>query len=126
MPVGHVALDLRPAEDTRLGLRKAAHTDPAADLVDDTVVWVANLYVSHALQDCGFGRDTMRCAEEIASLEPLRATCVVLDTSSFGCVSSVFFPFPSRGWPLLSSLALFPSSRPSLTSVTDLEVLPLR
>lgn len=41
---------------------------------------MAGLYVSWCLQRYGFGREAMRLVEHIASLEPLSAKWIVLDT----------------------------------------------
>ncbi|KAK7704976.1 hypothetical protein SLS64_008324 [Diaporthe eres] len=68
VPIGHVALDLRPEENAHL------------NLTDDGIVWVAGLYVSWTLQRYGFGREAMRLAEHLASQEPLGAKWIVLDT----------------------------------------------
>ncbi|KAK7748607.1 hypothetical protein SLS53_000627 [Cytospora paraplurivora] len=69
IPIGHIALDLRPAANQRLGL------------ADDGTVWVAGLYVSYALQRHGFGREVMGQAERLASRDPsLAARWIVLDT----------------------------------------------
>lgn len=50
------------------------------NLTEDGIVWVAGLYISWALQRHGLGRETMRLAEHLASLRPLSARWVVLDT----------------------------------------------
>ncbi|KAK2613707.1 hypothetical protein N8I77_000599 [Diaporthe amygdali] len=68
VPVGHVALDLRPEENAHL------------NLTEDGIVWVAGLYVSWTLQRYGVGREVMRLVEHLASLEPLNAKWIVLDT----------------------------------------------
>lgn len=67
-PIGHIALDLRPEQNARLGLADAG------------VVWVAGLYVSYALQAGGLGREVMDLAEGIAVRPPLGGRWVVLDT----------------------------------------------
>ncbi|KAL1864201.1 hypothetical protein Daus18300_007798 [Diaporthe australafricana] len=67
-PVGHIALDLRAEENAHL------------NLTDDGIVWVAGLYISWSLQRYGLGREVMRLIEELASLEPLNAKWIVLDT----------------------------------------------
>lgn len=41
---------------------------------------MAGLYVSWTLQRYGFGREAMRLVEHLASLEPLGAKWIVLDT----------------------------------------------
>lgn len=43
-------------------------------------MWVAGLYISWVLQRYGLGREVMRLIEDIASLEPLNAKWIVLDT----------------------------------------------
>ncbi|KAG8166571.1 hypothetical protein KVR01_002260 [Diaporthe batatas] len=68
IPIGHVALDLRPEENAHL------------KLTDEGIVWVAGLYISWVLHSRGFGREAMGMVESIASLEPLSAKCIVLDT----------------------------------------------
>ncbi|KAI3402098.1 hypothetical protein diail_27 [Diaporthe ilicicola] len=68
VPIGHVALDLRAEENAHL------------NLTEDGIVWVAGLYVSWTLQRYGLGREVMRLAEDLASLEPLNAKWIVLDT----------------------------------------------
>lgn len=68
IPIGHVALDLRPEENAHL------------KLTDEGIVWVAGLYISWALQSHGFGREAMGVVERIASQEPLNAKWIVLDT----------------------------------------------
>lgn len=68
VPIGHVALDLRPEENAHLSL------------TEDGIVWVAGLYVSWSLQCYGFGREAMRLVEHLASLDPLNAKWIVLDT----------------------------------------------
>ncbi|POS81129.1 hypothetical protein DHEL01_v200496 [Diaporthe helianthi] len=68
IPIGHVALDIRPEDYAHL------------KLTDDGIVWVAGLYISWGLQSQGFGREAMGVVERIASLEPLSATWIVLDT----------------------------------------------
>lgn len=70
-PIGHVALDLRPATDQRLDLTSNK---------EERIVWVAGLYVSHTLQGSGLGREVMRQVERLARQHPLNATCVVLET----------------------------------------------
>lgn len=69
IPVGHVALDLRPAENRHLGLADG-----------DGIVWVAGLYVSYALQGRGLGREAMGLAEHAAASPPLGARWAALDT----------------------------------------------
>lgn len=68
IPIGHIALDLRPEENAHL------------KLTDDGIVWVAGLYISWGLQSRGFGREAMRVVERIASAGPLSAKWIVLDT----------------------------------------------
>ncbi|ROW14594.1 hypothetical protein VPNG_03282 [Cytospora leucostoma] len=73
VPIGHVALDLRGAENQRLGLTGGG------------IVWVAGLYVSYALQRHGLGREVMGRAERLASRDPsLGARWIVLDTMPRG------------------------------------------
>lgn len=97
--MGHVALDLRPEQNADLGLlplpplsssSTTTTTTTAPDGGDgdgdsdgdgERIVWVAGLYISHALQAGGLGGETMRIAEAIAAREPLRAGWIVLDTS---------------------------------------------
>ena len=68
-PIGHIALDIhQPDEDEELGLPRSG------------VVWVHNLYISYALQRGGFGVAAMSKAEQLATLEPLKASIMVLDT----------------------------------------------
>ena len=69
MAVGHIALDTHsPDEDEKLGLPRSG------------VVWVHQLYVSFALQRGGFGAAAMGKAEQLATLEPLNASIMALDT----------------------------------------------
>jgi hypothetical protein len=67
-PIGHIAVDLRPEENERLG-------QPAVG-----PVWIAGLYISYALQGKGLGKQAMLAAEAIAASPPLNGTSVILDT----------------------------------------------
>lgn len=101
-PVGHVALDLRPEQNAELGLLRpplSSSTTPDGgdgdgdgDRVNDKerIVWVAGLYISHALQAGGIGGETMRLAEAIAAREPLWAGWIVLDTSTSSLLVFIF------------------------------------
>lgn len=71
-PIGHVALDLRPLTDQRLGF--------SSNKQEEIIVWVAGLYVSHTLQGSGLGKEVMRQVELLARQQPLNATCVMLET----------------------------------------------
>lgn len=66
-PIGHIALDLRPEEDQRMGLPGSG------------VVWIATLYVSWALQRAGMGGEAMKATERLAAQPPLNGTVAVLD-----------------------------------------------
>ncbi|KAL9113940.1 MAG: hypothetical protein Q9227_002074 [Pyrenula ochraceoflavens] len=68
-PIGHIALDIHPAnENEKLGLPRSG------------VVWVHHLYISYTLQRRGLGVAAMSKAEQIATLEPLNASIMALDT----------------------------------------------
>ena len=68
VPAGHIALDLRPAENPPLGFPSVGP------------VWIAGLYVSWALQSAGLGRAAMAAAEALAGRPPLNGRLVLLDT----------------------------------------------
>ncbi|KAJ4418977.1 hypothetical protein N0V82_005202 [Gnomoniopsis sp. IMI 355080] len=67
-PIGHISLDLR------------AEQNAALNLIDEGIVWVAGLFISHTLQAGGFGREVMQRAELIAAQPPLNGKWIVLDT----------------------------------------------
>lgn len=80
IPIGHIALDLRPEEDARLPAL-VDNEGGSSSSSKNNIVWVAGLFVSQALQSRGFGREVMRAAETIAGqTEPLNAGWIVLDT----------------------------------------------
>lgn len=94
-PIGHVALDLRPATDQRLGL--------SSNKKEERIVWVAGLYVSHTLQGGGIGREVMRQVELLARQQPLNATCVVLETmprEQYLTSLLIRWAFEARGKPM--------------------------
>ena len=96
VPVGHIALDLRPEETAQVGL-----TDPA-----EVVVWVASLYVSYALQGSGVGGQAMRAAEAMMTALPLAATLSVLNTipeeEQLGMLSQEFYVLNGNPVPVVS------------------------
>ncbi|KAH6607610.1 hypothetical protein Trco_003923 [Trichoderma cornu-damae] len=67
IPVGHVALDMYPDRNEKFSLPQST-------------VWIKSLYVSWAIQAGGFGRSAMYQVERLASLAPLNATVIALDT----------------------------------------------
>ncbi|KAI0132248.1 hypothetical protein BJ170DRAFT_238180 [Xylariales sp. AK1849] len=69
IPIGHVALDIHPAED-----------DAKLKLPSEGIVWIHQLYVSYALQGGGFGAGAMDQVETVAAQEPMKARMMVLDT----------------------------------------------
>lgn len=77
-PIGHIALDLRPSQDRQLGLISDGEDEDGSG-----IAWVANLYISWALQRHGLGREVMGLAEDFAANGPLRARWLVLDTSKY-------------------------------------------
>lgn len=87
-PIGHIALDLRPEQDATLlpALRRSAVAAEDEDGINtttnnDKIVWVAGLFISHALQAGGLGLEVMRAAETLAARADLLAgDWIVLDT----------------------------------------------
>ncbi|KAI1081616.1 hypothetical protein F5B20DRAFT_49623 [Whalleya microplaca] len=69
--LGHVALNKHPTPDLESHL---------ADLPPEGVYWVANLYVSWALQSRGLGRAVMVTLEATVVREPLNGRVMALDT----------------------------------------------
>ncbi|KAH8123508.1 hypothetical protein FP744_10004704 [Trichoderma asperellum] len=69
LPIGHIALDLYPDRNTRFSLPQST-------------VWVKSLYISRAMQSGGFGRSAMHQIEHVATLPPLGATTMALDTAT--------------------------------------------
>ncbi|KAH9232162.1 hypothetical protein K456DRAFT_1839867, partial [Colletotrichum gloeosporioides 23] len=67
VPVGHIALELLPEQNKRLGL-------------SSSTIWVTSLYVSWALQSAGLGRSAMAQVEDIAKLPPFNHDKIALDT----------------------------------------------
>ncbi|KAL7784891.1 hypothetical protein V8C37DRAFT_395018 [Trichoderma ceciliae] len=67
VPIGHIALDIYPERNTQFSLPQST-------------VWIKSLYVSWAIQAGGFGRAAMHQIEHLASLPPLSATTMALDT----------------------------------------------
>lgn len=69
LPIGHIALDLYPDRNTRFSLPQST-------------VWVKSLYISRTMQSGGFGRSAMHQIEHLATLPPLSATTMALDTAT--------------------------------------------
>ncbi|KAL6898398.1 hypothetical protein GGI43DRAFT_409061 [Trichoderma evansii] len=69
IPIGHIALDLYPDRNTKFSLPQST-------------VWVKSLYISRAIQSGGYGRSSMYQIEHLATLPPLNATTMALDTST--------------------------------------------
>ncbi|ROV91663.1 hypothetical protein VMCG_09266 [Cytospora schulzeri] len=83
IPIGHIALDLREAQNKRLNITSSSSSSSSDnDGGGDGIVWVASLYISWALQRHGLGREVMRLAEDVAAHGPLQARWIVLDTMS--------------------------------------------
>lgn len=79
IPIGHIALDLRPEEDATLPAVPAPDEDEQGG--NKNIVWVAGLFISYALQASGIGREAMRAAESIAAQKDLLdGGWIVLDT----------------------------------------------
>ena len=70
-PIGHVALDMRPKENERLGL--------SPETEGGNIYWIATLYISWALQKGGLGGAAMRELEWLAAREPLKGVTAILD-----------------------------------------------
>lgn len=85
VPVGHVALEIRPREDEHLGLTKGGGLREGEGEGGDSggegsgIYWIATLYVSWAIQRGGLGRAAMEKAEWLATQEPLCGKTLVLD-----------------------------------------------
>lgn len=78
IPIGHIALDLRPEQDATL---PALPPGEDGDSNNNKIVWVAGLFISYALQAHGLGREAMYAVERLAAREDLlRAGWAVLDT----------------------------------------------
>lgn len=73
MPIGHIGLDTQLPDEVET--RKL-------DLPHSGVIWLRALYVSYALQRGGFGVATMSKVEQLATLEPLNASTMALDTAA--------------------------------------------
>ncbi|UKZ73804.1 hypothetical protein TrVFT333_001456 [Trichoderma virens FT-333] len=67
IPIGHIALDLYPDRNEQFSLPQST-------------VWIKSLYISWAIQAGGFGRSAMHQIEHLATLPPLNATTMALDT----------------------------------------------
>ncbi|KAL7950153.1 hypothetical protein V8C42DRAFT_190614 [Trichoderma barbatum] len=67
IPIGHIALDFYPDRNEQFSLPQST-------------VWIKSLYISWAIQAGGFGRSAMHQIEHLASLPPLNATAMALDT----------------------------------------------
>ncbi|KAM0245958.1 hypothetical protein ACHAQJ_010407 [Trichoderma viride] len=67
IPIGHIALDKYPDLNTQYSLPQST-------------LWIKSLYISWAIQAGGFGRSAMYQIEHVASLPPLNATTMALDT----------------------------------------------
>ncbi|RKL22021.1 hypothetical protein BFJ72_g14797 [Fusarium proliferatum] len=72
IPVGHVALDAK----LYTGLRKYNLYIPH----DGSAVWIKSLWISDALRSCGVGRAAMDTIECFATLPPVSANVLLLDT----------------------------------------------
>ncbi|KAL7937938.1 hypothetical protein V8C35DRAFT_330081 [Trichoderma chlorosporum] len=69
IPIGHIALEFYPHLNEQFALPQST-------------VWVKSLYISWAIQAGGFGRSAMHQIERLATLPPLSATTMALDTST--------------------------------------------
>lgn len=76
IPIGHIALDLRPEQDATLPALPPGEDGDS----NNKIVWVAGLFISYALQARGLGREAMYAVERLAAREDLlRAGWAVLD-----------------------------------------------
>ncbi|KAH8173281.1 hypothetical protein LIA77_07536 [Sarocladium implicatum] len=67
--IGHIALDVDPGFTKKFDLP-----------LPDSAIWVKSLYISHPLQSLGLGRASMAAIEHLATLPPINATMLALDT----------------------------------------------